>query len=117
MQLAMDQYFPDLCRGQEYGPLYVVFFMHVPTVVILKPEDIKVHMHKNNCGIHGNFHQEKIFTHFAICSYWRNFYHTNFLSYINDYIEDMATFTALVKIYSIDYFCNTKVSGLGEIFV
>ena len=32
----------------------------------------------------------------------------------NDYIEGMATFTALVK---IEYFCNTKVAGLGEIFV
>ena len=28
--------------------------------------------------------------------------------------NDMATFTTLVKIYSIEYFCNTKV---GEIFV
>ena len=27
----------------------------------------------------------------------------------------MVTFTALAKIYSIKYFCNTKVSGLGEI--
>ena len=35
----------------------------------------------------------------------------------NDYIEDMATFTTLVKIYSIEYFCNTKVAGLGKIFV
>ena len=29
----------------------------------------------------------------------------------------MATFTILVKIYSIEYFCNTEVPGLGEIFV
>ena len=29
----------------------------------------------------------------------------------------MATFTALVKIYSTEYYCNTKVAGLGEIFV
>ena len=27
------------------------------------------------------------------------------------------TFNALVKIYSTKYFCNTKVAGLGEIFV
>ena len=33
--------------------------------------------------------------------------------YVNDYIEDMATFTALVKLYST----YTKVDGLGEIFV
>ena len=37
-----------------------------------------------------------------------------FLSHVNDYIEDMTTFTALVK---IEYFCDTKVAGLGEIFV
>ena len=29
---------------------------------------------------------------------------------------DMVTFTAL-KIYSTEYFCNTKVAGLGEIFI
>ena len=47
-----------------------------------------------------------------------NFYSENLLSHVNDYIEHniMATFTVLVKIYSIQYFCNTKVLGLGEIF-
>ena len=45
------------------------------------------------------------------------FYPLIFLSRVNDYIDDMATFTALAKIYSIEYFCNTKVSGLSEIFV
>ena len=59
----------------------------------------------------------EIFTNFAICSHWRNFLSCKFLSCVNDYIEDMATFTALVKIYSTKYFCNTKVAGLGEIFV
>ena len=56
---------------------------------------------------------------FAIYSHWQNFCHTNFLSCVNEYmyIEDMATFTTLVKIYSTKYFCNTKVSGVGEIFV
>ncbi len=33
------------------------------------------------------------------------------------YIDDMVTFTALAKVYSTEYFCNTKVAGLGEIFV
>ena len=66
--------------------------------------------------IRGNFHQEKIFANFTICSYWRNFCRMNFLSCV-DYIEDMATFPALVKIYSTEYFCDTKVDGLGEIFV
>ena len=59
----------------------------------------------------------EIFANFAICSHWRNFYHTNFLSRVNDYIEDMVTFTALAKIYSTNYFCNTKDSGIGKIFV
>ena len=40
-----------------------------------------------------------------------------FLSCVNDYIEDMATLIALVKIYFTEYFCNTKLAGLGEIFV
>ena len=35
-----------------------------------------------------------------------------FLSCVNDYIEDMVTFTALAKIYSTEYFCITKVAGL-----
>ena len=30
---------------------------------------------------------------------------------------DMAAFAALAKIYSIKYFCNTKVPRLGENFV
>ena len=59
----------------------------------------------------------EIFANFTMCSYWRNFYRMNFLSCVNDYIEDMVTFTALAKIYSTEYFCNTKVAGLGEIFV
>ena len=63
------------------------------------------------------FTRRKFLPIFAICSHWWNFYHANFLSGINDYIEDMATFTAWAKIYSTDYFCNTKVVGLGEIFV
>ena len=40
-----------------------------------------------------------------------------FLSFVNDNKEDMAAFTALAKIYSTEYFWNTKVPGLGEIFV
>ena len=28
---------------------------------------------------------------------------------VNDYIEDMVTFTALAKIYSTEYFCITKL--------
>ena len=30
---------------------------------------------------------------------------------INDYTEDMATFTALAKIHSSEYFCNAKIFG------
>ena len=40
----------------------------------------------------------------------------SFLSCVIDYIEDMVTFIALAKIYFTEYFCNTKVAGLGEIF-
>ena len=40
-------------------------------------------------------------------------YPVNFLSHIiDDYTEDMATFTALAKIYSSEY-----LAGIGEIFV
>ena len=39
------------------------------------------------------------------------------LSCVDDYIEDMVTFTTLEKIYPTEYFCNTKVAGLDEIFV
>ena len=65
----------------------------------------------------GNFRQEKIFANFTICSHWRNFYHAIFLSCVHDNTEDMATFTALAKIYSTKYFCSTKVSGVGVLFV
>ena len=29
----------------------------------------------------------------------------------------MVTFTALVRIFSMNFSCNTKVAGLGEIFI
>ena len=53
--------------------------------------------------IAGNFWQ---FRHLLSLA---KFLSVNFLSCVNDYIEDMAIFTALVKIYSTEYFCNTKV--------
>ena len=37
--------------------------------------------------------------------------------FFDGYTEDMATFTALAKIYSSEYFCNARVAGIGEIFV
>ena len=43
-----------------------------------------------------------------------NFYHTNLLSCVNLYIEDMGTFTVLAKSYSLKYF---KVAGLGECII
>ena len=64
-----------------------------------------------------NIRQEKIFTDFANCLHRRNFYPTNFLSCIDDYTEDMATFTTLAKIYSSEYFCNAREAGIGKIFV
>ena len=63
--------------------------------------------------IGGNFRQEKIFTNFTTSGNLS----VNFLPGVNDYIEDMATFTTLAKIYSPEYFCNTKGAGLGKIFV
>ena len=33
------------------------------------------------------------------------------------YIEDEATFTILVKILSLENYCNTKVVGLGKNFI
>ena len=55
------------------------------------------------------------FANFATGLHGWNFYPANFLSCINDYTEDMATFTALAKIYSSEYFCNARVAGIGEI--
>ena len=40
-----------------------------------------------------------------------------FLSHVNDYIEPVVTFVARAKIYSTEYFCNTRVAGLDEFFV
>ena len=45
------------------------------------------------------------------------FYPVNFLSRIDDYKEDVVTFTTLVKIYSNEYFYNARVAGIGKIFV
>jgi hypothetical protein len=41
-----------------------------------------------------NFRQ---FCHFA-CSDWRTFYPTIFLSRVDDYTEDVVTFSALAKV-------------------
>ena len=49
----------------------------------------------------GNIRQEKIFANFATCLHGRNFYPANFLSHIDNYTEDMSTFTALAKIYYV----------------
>ena len=59
-----------------------------------------------------NFHQ---FHHLLA---WAKFLsHEFFLSGIDDYTEDMVTFTALAKTYSSEYFCNARIAGIGEIFV
>ena len=92
-------------RGGEWGSCDSATVLYVTTACL------------TSYRICRNFRQEKIFTNLAICSYWRNFYCVNFLSCVNDYVEDVATFTALVKIYSTEYFCNTKVGGLDENFV
>lgn len=56
--------------------------------------------------IAGNFRQ---FRHLLLLA---KILSANLLSYINNYIEDMATFTALMR---IKCFCNIKVAGLGKI--
>ena len=38
-----------------------------------------------------------------------------FLSCVKDYIEDMATSTALVKINSTEYFCIRRELGLAKV--
>ena len=51
-----------------------------------------------------NIHQEKIFANFATSMHGQNFYPVNFLFHIDDYTEDMATFTTLAKIHSSEYY-------------
>ena len=67
--------------------------------------------------IGGNFCQEKIFAISPPVLAGKIFFFVKFLFRVNDCIEDMVTFTALEKIYSTEYFCDTKVPVLGEIFV
>ena len=43
--------------------------------------------------------------------------HLNVINDCNNNYKDMVTFTAVEKIYSTEYFCDTKVDGLGEIFI
>ena len=50
---------------------------------------------------------------FTTCSHWQKIFHANFLSCVNDCIEDMVTMSALAKNLSIHQ--NTKVAGLGKI--
>ena len=59
------------------------------------------------------FRQEKFFTNFCQLLSLAKFISVNLLSRVNDYIEDLVTFIALVKNYSAEYFYNIK--GLGEI--
>ena len=56
------------------------------------------------------FHQEKIFT---TCSHW---YCANFYPML-DCIEDMATFIALAKKISANFFCDIKEARLDKIFI
>ena len=55
--------------------------------------------------IGGSFHQEKSFAS-TLATYpcWQNFLSAKFFFSVNEHIEDMATFTALAKIYSTDQF-------------
>ena len=55
------------------------------------------------------FSPREIFTSFTHCSHGRNFYPTNFLFHVNDYIVPMTIFITWAKIYSVKYFCNARV--------
>ena len=88
-----------------------------PSIILKKALDYSSCLFRMTYRIAEKFHKEKIFTNFTTCLNGRNFYPANFLSRIEDYTEDMATFTILVKIYSSEYFCSARVAGIGEIFV
>ena len=62
--------------------------------------------------IAGIFCVEIIFYLFPILMMGNFFLH--FSSHVSGYIEPMATW---VKNYSMKYFCNARVGGLGKIFV
>ena len=62
-------------------------------------------------SIAGNFHQEKIFPFSPPAMIGENSYpRIFFISCVNVCIEDMATFTVLMKINSAKCFRNTKVA-------
>ena len=71
----------------------------------------------------GNIHQEKIFANFATYSFWRNFYLWIFFPTLMFTQKDMVTFTALAKIYSIEYykgrwnFCPVKNFGYMVLWI
>ena len=82
-----------------------------------------LHVHANI--LHVNMHSSKLPYTWKF-SAGENFRHSlllakfllyEFLSCVTKYIEDMVSFTALAKICSTEYFCNTKVAGIGKIFV
>ena len=65
----------------------------------------------------GNFHQEKIYANFAAPTL--SLAKLLVFSCVNDYIDKMATFTTLAKIYFMKYFCYIHVQrklGLVKIF-
>ena len=63
-----------------------------------------------------NFHQEKLSIILLLALIGENII-SKFFVLCYDYREDIATFTALVKNFSTEYFYNTKVARLGKIFV
>ena len=49
-----------------------------------------------------------VFSVYRVARNFRQFHHLLLLSLVDDYIEDMATFNVLAKIYSTEFFCNTR---------
>ena len=66
--------------------------------------------------IHRNFCQEKILPILSPALIGENFITPIFLCYVKDCIEDMAIFTALVKIFSTNFFLQYKGSSAWRNF-
>ena len=94
----------------DYNVCITVKHLH-PKIVILG-NDTDVWVYGIMYHMAENIRQEKIFANFATCLHGQNCW-----SHIDDYTEDMATNTALAKIYSSKYFWNARIAGIGENFV
>ena len=109
-----DSYFPTKRIPMGLLQYMAQFFVAKPGQHVCYHVDVSTHI---LCG--WKFLPREDFYLFCHLLLLARILSTNFLSCVNNYlhVEDIATFTALVKIYSTKYFSNTKVAGFGEIFV